>query len=71
MVLAGCAQGETHISHVARLRYKESDRIAAMQQELEAFGVSMRAEEDDISCRGEGCGPASGSFGRIRITASL
>ena len=57
MVLAGCAQGETHISHVARLRYKESDRIAAMQQELEAFGVSMRAEEDDIFLPGGGLRP--------------
>ena len=36
-------------THTRRLREKESDRVAAMQQELQACGALVRAEEDAVT----------------------
>ena len=47
-VLAMYSQGETRIINAGRLRYKESDRIAAMEEELRKFGVDIRTKEDEI-----------------------
>lgn len=58
-VLGMYAQGRTRIYHAARLRYKESDRIAAMETELNKLGVSISSTEDEIVLQGakdyEGC----------------
>lgn len=52
MVLAAFCEGETVIRNAGRLRLKESDRIEAMQKELEKFGVKMSATEDTVQLRG-------------------
>ena len=52
MVLASFARGQTHITHAGRLRYKESDRIEAMETELRKLGVSIRSGQDDILIEG-------------------
>ena len=49
MVLALFCKGNTRIYHAARLRYKESDRIAAMEQELRKIGARVTSTEDEIS----------------------
>ncbi len=49
MVLAAFAQGKTQIIHAQRLRIKESDRIAAMEEELRKFGVKITSTEDTIT----------------------
>ncbi len=51
-VLGALAQGETKISHAARLRYKESDRIAAMEIELRKAGIQIESTQDDIVIKG-------------------
>lgn len=45
--LAACKNGGI-FTGTARLKIKESDRAAAMAQELEKFGVSVRVEEDSV-----------------------
>ena len=47
-VLGMYAKGRTRIYNAARLRYKESDRIAAMEQELQKFGVDITTTQDEI-----------------------
>lgn len=51
-VLGMFSQGETHIYHAGRLRIKESDRIAAMEEALTIFGVDIRTSDDKIWIRG-------------------
>ena len=44
-----CAKSqETHITNIARLRLKESDRVGAMKEELNKFNVIVKEEENDI-----------------------
>ncbi len=52
MVLGLFCSGTTEICNAGRLRMKESDRIAAMQQELAKFGAQMRVEEDTVYITG-------------------
>ncbi|MEG1932460.1 MAG: 3-phosphoshikimate 1-carboxyvinyltransferase, partial [Pygmaiobacter sp.] len=52
MVLGCFAAGETRLLHAGRLRYKESDRIAAMEQELTKFGFCVRSSENEIVISG-------------------
>jgi 3-phosphoshikimate 1-carboxyvinyltransferase len=47
MALAAARNG-AHLRGTRRLRIKESDRGAAMAEELSKLGVSCRVEEDDI-----------------------
>lgn len=51
-VLASCAKGTTHIYNAGRLRLKESDRIAAMEEELKKFNVNITSTEDEIFIEG-------------------
>lgn len=44
--------GNTHIYNAGRLRIKESDRIAAMEEELRKFGVTITSTEDEIFIQG-------------------
>lgn len=46
MVLGALCQGETVITHAGRLRIKESDRIAAMEEELRKFGAELSSTAD-------------------------
>jgi 3-phosphoshikimate 1-carboxyvinyltransferase len=59
----GCyAEGETRISGAARLRYKESDRLAAITSELSSLGASIIETEDGLILRG----PSNLSGGIVR-----
>jgi 3-phosphoshikimate 1-carboxyvinyltransferase len=46
------AYGETTLTGAAELRYKESDRIAAMSDGLMALGVDVESREDGMVIRG-------------------
>ena len=48
MALAPFCEGETHITNIARLRLKESDRVGAMKEELNKFNVIVKEEVNDI-----------------------
>jgi 3-phosphoshikimate 1-carboxyvinyltransferase len=52
MALATCCKGVTTISSAARLRLKESDRIAAMEQELKKFGARISSTRDVVTIHG-------------------
>lgn len=52
MTLALFCRGETRIINAGRLRMKESDRIAAMEEELGKFGASIQSTEDTITIQG-------------------
>ncbi len=51
-VLAAMAEGTTQHLHAGRLRIKESDRIAAMEEELRKFGVRITSDEDNVWIEG-------------------
>ena len=51
-VLGAYAQGETRIVNAQRLRYKESDRLAAVSEELTAVGASVAQTEDGLHIAG-------------------
>lgn len=52
MTLACFAKGTTTIRSAGRLRLKESDRIAAMQQELAKLGGRVEADGDTVTVTG-------------------
>ena len=60
MVLGCFCEGRTHIANAGRLRLKESDRIAAMQEELAKFGAKITSTENDVYIEGGNalCTPA-------------
>jgi 3-phosphoshikimate 1-carboxyvinyltransferase len=51
-VAAAVAQGVTTFSDVKELRFKESDRIAAMTAGLRALGASVEEREDGMTIQG-------------------
>ena len=53
-VAAAAAQGETHIINAARLRLKESDRLAATARLITALGGDAQELEDGLVVRGTG-----------------
>ena len=53
-VLAAFCPGETHLRGVERLRHKETDRAAAIQDMLTGMGVPVRIEEDLMTITGMG-----------------
>ena len=58
MVLGLFCEGETVIEHAGRLRIKESDRIASMQEELQKFGGKLACEGRDRDRAGRASGDA-------------
>lgn len=52
MVLGLFCAGETVIGHAGRLRLKESDRIAAMEQEIRRLGGRIDSTPDTVTVRG-------------------
>ncbi len=52
MVLAACCDGITTITNAGRLRIKESDRILAMETELQKFGVNITSTDDTVTVVG-------------------
>ena len=61
-VLAGASGGATRFSGTRRLRLKESDRVAAMEDVLKRFGVDTEAAEDSFLVRGRGAPLKGGEF---------
>ncbi|MBQ9959136.1 MAG: 3-phosphoshikimate 1-carboxyvinyltransferase [Oscillospiraceae bacterium] len=71
-VTACAAEGETHITDAARLRLKESDRLASVASLITALGGSVTELEDGLVIRGSSKNkPLSGgsvcAFGDHRI----
>ena len=52
-VVAAATPGITHFTGAARLRIKESDRIAAMERTLGAFGVQVSSTRDEVIVHGK------------------
>lgn len=52
-VLAAYTPGLTKLLHCRRLRFKESDRILAMETELKKWGVDISSDEDTITIQGK------------------
>jgi len=51
-ILALGAEGESEIYNASRLRYKESDRLAAMAEEIQKLGGDITEYEDRLVIRG-------------------
>lgn len=51
-VCGALSRGETRITHAERLRLKESDRLAAMEQALNALGGRVTAVSDGLIIQG-------------------
>ena len=51
-VLAAYCEGESVLSHVSRLRDKESDRLLAIEEMLSASGIAHRKEGDTLVVTG-------------------
>ena len=71
-VAAAMADGVTEIRDAHELRVKETDRIAAMAENLRKFGVEVVEHEDGMSIQGGAklTGAKVGSFGDHRIAMS-
>lgn len=61
-VAAACARGTTRMRGLRELRVKESDRLAATAALLEANGVRVAIEDDDLLVHGDGRPPAGGGL---------
>lgn len=71
-VAAACAEGETVLTGARELRVKESDRIQAMADGLQAVGVDARPTEDGMVIRGGSLtGGEVDSHGDHRIAMSF
>jgi 3-phosphoshikimate 1-carboxyvinyltransferase len=72
--IAAIADGDTEIRDAHELRVKETDRIAAMANNLRAFGVQVTEHDDGMTVHGGGVDKLIGakvtSFGDHRIAMS-
>ena len=70
-VIGAIAEGDTEIRDAHELRVKETDRIAAMANNLRGFGVEVTEHDDGMTIHGGGIdklhGARVGSFGDHRI----
>ena len=74
LAVAGCfAEGETVISEARELRVKETDRIAAMTEELRKLGASVEDTDDGMIITGTGklTGARCYGWGDHRIAMSV
>jgi 3-phosphoshikimate 1-carboxyvinyltransferase len=51
--LGAVADGETRLTNCEHVRYKETDRVSAMVEELTALGAVVEEEHDVLTVRGE------------------
>ncbi len=65
-VAAAFAQGETVMHGLSELRVKESDRLSAILESLQACGVDARAEGDSLYVKGSSEVPKGGATIRTR-----
>jgi len=73
-VAAACAEGRTEIRDAEELRVKETDRLHAMAQNLQALGADVKEREDGLIIEGRGpslLGGSVKSFGDHRIAMSM
>ena len=52
-ILASVAEGKTHMSGLAELKVKESDRIDAMRKGLESCGIKVKSGDDFLIVEGK------------------
>lgn len=74
LAIAGAlAEGVTRFADVKELRFKESDRIAAMTEGLQKLGVKVEATDDSMTIHGAAklAGGAVRSFADHRIAMSF
>jgi 3-phosphoshikimate 1-carboxyvinyltransferase len=57
-VLAANAEGTSRLSGIARARLKESDRVAAVQENLTRMGIKVKEENDVLTIKGGSPKPA-------------
>ncbi|WP_436343168.1 3-phosphoshikimate 1-carboxyvinyltransferase [Natronorubrum sp. FCH18a] len=50
--LGAVADGDTHITNAEHVRYKETDRVSAMAEELGKMGVETTEERDSLTIHG-------------------
>lgn len=72
-VAAAYTPGATTVSQAEELRYKESDRIGALCQELQRLGVDVIEAQDGFTIRGGPllCGGSVSAHGDHRLAMSL
>ena len=72
-VAAALAEGVTTICGAKELRFKESDRIAAMTRELRSLGVQVEEREDGMKIEGRSRlqGAQLSSYGDHRVAMAL
>ena len=72
-IAAAVAEGVTSFSDVKELRYKESDRIAAMSAGLRALGVAVEERDDGMTIQGGNLfhGGAVKSYADHRVAMSF
>ena len=73
-VAAACAEGQTEIRDAGELRVKETDRLHAMAQNLQALGAEVQEREDGLLIEGNGpnlLGGSVKSFGDHRIAMAM
>lgn len=72
-IAAALAKGKTTFTDIKELRYKESDRIAAMTEGLRRLGVQVDEHEDAMIVHGAGSlrGGAVRSFADHRVAMSF
>lgn len=71
-IAAACAEGTTVLTGAEELRVKESDRIQAMANGLQALGIEAKATEDGIVIEGGMIGSGEiNSLGDHRIAMSF
>lgn len=74
-VMAAVRRGTTHFTHAARLRLKESDRLATVARMLKALGGAVSEEEDGLTVYGVSTLPGGVVYGandhRIVMAAAI
>jgi len=72
-VAAACAEGETVVKDAAELRYKETDRIKALCQQLQNIGIMIKETRDGFIIQGNQQipGGTAQSCGDHRLAMSL
>lgn len=68
-VVAACAEGETRVVNAARLRIKESDRLATTAELVRSLGARVDELPDGLVVHGLGRAPGSGAAGRAVLHA--
>ena len=56
-MIAACASGTMHMTDLAELRVKESDRLLMVAEGLKACGISLEMGEDSLTINGNGTPP--------------